>query len=368
MALTNRKKLLENIGLGKENLIPKEEYQLETHDKPLDRREAKVLPMPRLGPNLVIETPPKPILGPFEEEDLPVILHSMARERDQENIKPFFVSLAINDLVLHNCMIDTGSSANVMPLSVMKQLGLKISRPYGNVCGMDSRQIKVHEIIKNIFVSLEACPDKTFYMDIIVIDVPPSWGMLLSRKWAAELGGRLQNDFTYITVPLGANEYITLNNELERMYHVEDPTEPFNQILYVEKDLGSFVATTDHLSPIKEKSELWTLHFDGAKSRRGAGAGIVITSPQGEHKMHTFRLEFECTNNIAEYEALLIGLEISRESKIKQLKVIGDSDLIVSQIKGKFVTKNDRLRNYKNAVLDTIDLFDAFSITAVPRE
>ena len=61
-------------------------------------------------------------------------------------------------------------------------------------------------------------------MDIIVIDVPPSWGILLSQKWAAELGGQLHNDFTYIMIPLGPNEYITLNIELEVTHHVEDPT------------------------------------------------------------------------------------------------------------------------------------------------
>jgi hypothetical protein len=54
--------------------------------------------------------------------------------------------------------------------------------------------------------------------------------------------------------------------------------------------------------------------------------------------------------------------------KIKCLKVIGDSDLIVSQIKKVFVAKNERLRRYRNVVLDTIELFDAFAIKVVPRE
>ena len=67
-----------------------------------------------------------------------------------------------------------------------------------------------------------------------------------------------------------------------------------------------------------------------------------------------------------EYEALLLGLELAREMKINCLNVIGDSDLVVSQVKNQFVAKNDRLRSYRNAVWDTIETFDAFSIKVVP--
>jgi ribonuclease HI len=84
--------------------------------------------------------------------------------------------------------------------------------------------------------------------------------------------------------------------------------------------------------------------------------------------LFSYRLEFDCTNNIVEYEALTIGLDLALDRKIKCLKVIGDFDLIVSQIKKKFTTKNERLRRYRNLILDTIELFDAFSIEVVPRD
>jgi ribonuclease HI len=49
--------------------------------------------------------------------------------------------------------------------------------------------------------------------------------------------------------------------------------------------------------------------------------------------LFSYRLEFDCTNNIVEYEALLLGLELAREMGIKVLKVIGDSDLVVLQVR-----------------------------------
>ena len=102
--------------------------------------------------------------------------------------------------------------------------------------------------------------------------------------------------------------------------------------------------------------------------RHGSGAGIVLISPSGEEKYFSFHLEFEATNNVVEYEALLFGLEITRDQKIKCLSVIGDSDLIVSQVKNQFAAKNNRLRDYRNVVWDTIEMFDAFAIQAIPRE
>ena len=81
------------------------------------------------------------------------------------------------------------------------------------------------------------------------------------------------------------------------------------------------------------------MHFDGARSRHGAGAGIMLISLAGEETIHYFHLEFDCTNNVAEYEAFLLGLELARDIKIKCLSVIGDSDLIVSQVRNQFVAK-----------------------------
>lgn len=54
--------------------------------------------------------------------------------------------------------------------------------------------------------------------------------------------------------------------------------------------------------------------------------------------------------------------------KIWGLRVIGDSDLVVMQVKGQFVVKNDRLKLYKPEVWDLMDFFDAFAIDVVRRE
>ena len=72
-------------------------------------------------------------------------------------------------------MLDLGASSNVMTKKVMEELNLRVSRPYHNICSMDSKRIEVCGIIKDLQLFLAAYPDKIMTMDIVVIDIPESW-------------------------------------------------------------------------------------------------------------------------------------------------------------------------------------------------
>ena len=78
-----------------------------------------------------------------------------------------------------------------------------------------------------------------------------------------------------------------------------------------------------------EFDKVWYLNFDGAFSRAGKGAGIVLQSPNGEVMKFSYRLEFDATNNVAEYEALLLGLELCKDKGIKCLNISGGLDLVI---------------------------------------
>ena len=69
-------------------------------------------------------------------QDAPVILQNWDR-KNEKNL-PFYLSLLVNDKVLHNCMLDSGATSNVITKKVMEQLNLRISRPYHNICALDS--------------------------------------------------------------------------------------------------------------------------------------------------------------------------------------------------------------------------------------
>ena len=110
------------------------------------------------------------------------------------------------------------------------------------------------------------------------------------------------------------------------------------------------------------------MEFDGSCSSSGIGAGIVLIPPQREPEPLAFKLEFRNTNNTTEYEVLLLGIAAVKEKGVKILKVRGDTELIVRQVRGQYSVKNHRLKNYWNRVWDEIEGLDAFSIEAIPRE
>jgi ribonuclease HI len=80
------------------------------------------------------------------------------------------------------------------------------------------------------------------------------------------------------------------------------------------------------------------------------------------------RLEFECTNNTIEYEALVQGLKKDIDLGVKELKVFGDSEIIVRQVRNTIHCNSPHLKNYQQEVHRLIERFEAFNITAIPRE
>jgi ribonuclease HI len=81
----------------------------------------------------------------------------------------------------------------------------------------------------------------------------------------------------------------------------------------------------------------------------------------------SYRLEFECTNNTTEYEALVQGLKKSIDLNIKELKVFRDSEIIVIQVRNTINCNSPHLRNYQQEVHRLIEHFEAFNIIVILR-
>jgi hypothetical protein len=147
-----------------------------------------------------------------EKEDPPIVLNTMYLDRQRDKNPPFYLLLGMNGLRLNKCMLDSRASLNVMSLKVMEQLGLKKTRPYGNVCGIDSKKVKVFGVCEDIEVFLIDFPHIILLMDIVVIDVLDSLGMLLSRTYYSSLGDFLSMSLTHAYIPMGDGTYEILHN------------------------------------------------------------------------------------------------------------------------------------------------------------
>ena len=91
----------------------------------------------------------------------------------------------------------------------------------------------------------------------------------------------------------------------------------------------------------------WTLRFNGSSTIVSSGSRIIVFRDDGEAIPKSFKLDFPCSNNIAEYEAYLTGLAVAWEMGIKHLKVVGDSNVIVCQARGEFSLKEPSLAPYR---------------------
>jgi hypothetical protein len=205
---------------------------------------------------------------------------------------PFYIYLNVHDKILHNCLMDTSASHNVMPKVVMEELGLEITKPYQDLYSFGSKKVKCLGLIKDLVVSLAQLPMKSVVMDIVVDDIATKFGMLLSRMWAKKVGGSLQMDLTYATIPFFGGEHMRLYREVRLAYIVSDHQNPRNHPIYVvEDEIGSSIfhlngdepeitvtKCKDH--PLEnKKNKVWNMYFNGSSSKEGSRAGIVLISP-----------------------------------------------------------------------------------------
>ena len=97
------------------------------------------------------------------------------------------------------------------------------------------------------------------------------------------------------------------------------------------------------------------MYFDGTSNVLGHGVRAVLISPKGNHCPFTTKLSFECTNNVAEYEACVLGLQVTIEKKIKRLSMYDDSTLFICQLNSEWETSDSKLVPYQEFIKRLIE-------------
>jgi len=139
---------------------------------------------------------------------------------------------------VRNCMIDSGAAMNIMPITVMKELGMWVDTTFGRCYAMDNRSIPFIGIMRDVEIQLASYPEATYNIDITMVDIPPYYGMLLSRQWAMMAGGNVQLDLSYATILVGGKE-IKLYRET-RYENIIECLDQHQINLFCDTDLGAF--------------------------------------------------------------------------------------------------------------------------------
>ncbi|VFQ70040.1 unnamed protein product [Cuscuta campestris] len=106
----------------------------------------------------------------------------------------------------------------------------------------------------------------------------------------------------------------------------------------------------------------------GKPEEDGTGGGAVLTSPEGFKAYHSFKFTFRATNNEAEYEALIGGIQIALFMRIKHIRLKSDSKLAIGQLKGEMEAREGRLKRYRDCARTLLGQFEYYELIYVPRE
>ncbi|KAH0720374.1 hypothetical protein KY285_005176 [Solanum tuberosum] len=112
----------------------------------------------------------------------------------------------------------------------------------------------------------------------------------------------------------------------------------------------------------------WKMYFDEASHREGAGAGVIFVTSREEILSYSFTLKQCCSNNVAEYQALILELEMAVDMKQLQLQVFGDSELVINQLLGSYEVKKPELRLYHDYAQQLIRCLGDVTLQHVPRK
>ncbi|XP_016648291.1 PREDICTED: uncharacterized protein LOC103326881 [Prunus mume] len=247
------------------------------------------------------------------------------------------------DLYIYLAVSDSAASSTL----IREELGAQHPVFYTSKALLDAETLypKMEKLIFSLVVSARKL--RPYYQAhwIIAITEFPLRSILHSpdasqrlTKWAIELS---QYDLLY-------RPKIAIKAQALADFVVE-----FTPTAEEEKMATKSKEKTDDTSPtdLNLPNNLWQLHVDGASNHKGAGARVVIITPDGTLLEQAITLGFFASNNEAEYEALLTGLRLAKELSIKRLAIYSDSQLITNQDSGKFL--NSKKEQVSKDILET---------------
>ena len=140
--------------------------------------------------------------------------------------------------------------------------------------------------------------------------------------------------------------------------------------------LADFIVEFTHLNTLTQPTKttqlapdppIWRLSIDGATNSQGSGAGLILTSSEGIDVEYALRFGFQASNNKAEYEAVIVGLNLAHSMEADQLEICSDSQLVVKKIEDSYEAKGEKMILYLKKVRELVKKFIRVQVKHVPR-
>lgn len=213
---------------------------------------------------------------------------------------PILLTYEIFNKNVHNCLIDSGASSNILPKSICAKLNVQPQKSTVCIVQLDRSQVEVIGELYQVTIRLSSNPKVCQVIDILVTDIPKFYGIIANSIIGNYSVDSFLNNFNAHASPYLEHSILSQVENFSR-------TDNSKCINFLDKPV--------------HKPLFCKLFFYGSKSN-GAGAGCILISPEGDKIMITCRLEFDCTSNTTEYEALVQGLYKVISLYIKYLQVL----------------------------------------------
>ncbi|KAG7557044.1 Integrase catalytic core [Arabidopsis suecica] len=239
------------------------------------------------------------------------------------------ITLDVANFEVTRCLIDNGSSVDLIFLSTLQRMGISKADIIGPPAPLVAFTSDTSMSLGNIKLPVLAAGVPKI-IEFIVFDRPAAYNIILGTPWIYQM------------------------KAIPSTYHqcVKFPTPAGIRTIRGDQE-------TSHST--------WKLHVDGSSSKQGSGIGIRLETPTKEIIEQSFRLMFPASNNEAEYEALLAGLRLALAIGAEKIIAYCDSQLVVNKFAGDYEAKAPRMEAYLSAVKKLAGKFKECELVRIPR-
>lgn len=152
---------------------------------------------------------------------------------------PFLLSFNIFNFNVHNCLIDSGASTNVMPLSIWKKLNIRLEKTETRIVQLDKSQVPVIGELNSVLIRLSSDSRVHQCINIVIVDIPEAYNFLLSWDWSSKMQGYFDIDWSHLWLPYkGRNNQNQVKSE-NYMKHIMTNPEATNElVIFLQEELG----------------------------------------------------------------------------------------------------------------------------------
>jgi hypothetical protein len=169
---------------------------------------------------------------------------NISAAKPRGKVPPFYITIENHDVVLHNCLVDTRATNNIGPLSVIESLGMGCTNYYEtgeSIYAIDSRKVPSYGEIKYFGVWITTAPHITFFFTmIILVDLPPAYGVVMGRDWFSLIRGYIMNDGSYMMLLNKDGTVVKVPRESRKSISFKKKDNELMQD-YVDARIGNYV-------------------------------------------------------------------------------------------------------------------------------